>query len=309
MAVRRRTQMTPSRIQVLIDEQMAPEPGQTLLSSAYLPWSGLLLEHHRITEHRQFYSALQVPVPHLALVLSGQGEARWRARGYPIMSAWTPGTIVYLDKEYELKSVELLGPPRDHLIIEIDEPKIASFMHGDAEGLHLNLVQHAVGADPQAAALMQAMHAEIEAGCPTGRLYAESLSVALLAHLSCRYAAKSTPAPRCDATRFSHAQLEQLIDYIHENLATQLHLAELARLVDLSVYHLCRRFKQTMGITPYQYIQRLRTERAKALLVVRRKSMSITDIALSTGFGSHSHFTAVFHRVTGMSPREYRRQC
>lgn len=301
--------MTANRIQVLINGHIAPEPGETLLSSSYLPWSGLLLEHHRITERRQFYSALQVPVPHLALVLSGQGEARWRARGYPITSSWKPGTIVYLDKGYELKSVELLGPPRDHLVIEIDESKIASFTHSDAEELRLNLVQHAVGADLQAAALMQAMYAEIGAGCLTGRLYAESLSIALLAHLSCRYVAKGIPAPRCDATRLSHIQLERLIDYIHENLATQLHLAELARLVDLSVYHLCRRFKQTMGTSAYQYIQQSRTERAKALLVVQQKSMSITDVALSTGFGSHSHFTAVFHRVTGMSPREYRRQC
>lgn len=301
--------MTPSRIQVLIDEQKTPEPGQTLLSSAYLPWSGLLLEHHRITEHRQFYSTVQVPMPHLALVLSGQGEARWHARGYPITSSWTPGTIVYLDKGYQLKSVELLGPPRDHLIMEIDESKVASLVHGDAGGPRLNLVQHAVGADRQAAALMQAMHAEIEAGCPTGRLYAESLSIALLAHLACRYAAKGNPTPRSEAAGLSHVQLELLINCIHENLATPLHLAELAELVGLSVYNLCRQFKQAMGITPYQYIQQLRTERAKALLAVRRNPVSITEIALSTGFCSHSHFTTVFHRITGMSPREYRRQC
>jgi AraC family transcriptional regulator len=83
----------------------------------------------------------------------------------------------------------------------------------------------------------------------------------------------------------------------------------LAGLVGLSVYNLCRQFKQTMGITPYQYIQQLRTERAKALLALRRNSISIAEIALATGFYSHSHFTAVFRRVTGMSPREYRQRC
>ncbi len=301
--------MTSSRLQMLINERMVPEPGQTLLSSSYLPWSGFLVEHHRIAERRQFYPSVQVPMPRLALILSGHGEARWRARGYPITRSWAPRTICYLDKGYELKSLEMQGSPRDVLTIEFDETKITSFIYGDAERSRLNLVQHAMGADPQATALMKAMHAELEAGCPTGRLYAESLSIALLAHLSCRYAAKGNATSRGGATGLSHAQLELLIDYIHESLATPLHLAELAGLVGLSVYNLCRQFKQTMGITPYQYIQQLRTERAKALLALRRNSISIAEIALSTGFYSHSHFTTVFHRVTGMSPREYRQRC
>jgi AraC family transcriptional regulator len=63
-------------------------------------------------------------------------------------------------------------------------------------------------------------------------------------------------------------------------------------------------FQKAVGKTPSRYINELRLERAKALLVLGKAPL--VDIALSCCFSSQSNFTRAFHRATGMTPGEYR---
>jgi len=79
----------------------------------------------------------------------------------------------------------------------------------------------------------------------------------------------------------------------------------LANLVRLSPYHFLRSFKQSFGEPPYRYWTGRRIERAKALLASPRTS--VTEIALDVGFHGTSAFSATFHRVTGQTPTDYRR--
>lgn len=81
-------------------------------------------------------------------------------------------------------------------------------------------------------------------------------------------------------------------------------LRELAAAVDCSPFHLCRGFRDVTGmsITGYQHALRLRA----ALELLRDTNSDLSDIALSLGFASHSHFSALFRRHFGITPSQFR---
>jgi AraC family transcriptional regulator len=66
-------------------------------------------------------------------------------------------------------------------------------------------------------------------------------------------------------------------------------------------------FKQTTGITPYQYVVRRRIDHAKRLLINGR--LPLIEVALRLGFASQSHLTAAFTRLTGVTPGRWRSRC
>ncbi|NTF23066.1 helix-turn-helix transcriptional regulator [Agrobacterium rubi] len=100
------------------------------------------------------------------------------------------------------------------------------------------------------------------------------------------------------------ASLNRVIQKIEDELTEGVSLSQLAQVAGLSVPHFCRAFKQSFGCPPYEFIIRRRIERAKEYL--RGSDMTITDIALSCGFSSSSHFSNTFRREEAASPLEYR---
>jgi AraC family transcriptional regulator len=82
-------------------------------------------------------------------------------------------------------------------------------------------------------------------------------------------------------------------------------LAELASIARLSPYHLAHLFRDEIGIPVHAYVVRARL--SKALSAVLDSDAGITDIALEAGFASHSHFTARFRALFGVTPGQLRR--
>jgi len=62
--------------------------------------------------------------------------------------------------------------------------------------------------------------------------------------------------------------------------------------------------KQSTGIAPHRYVIHCRVKRAMALL--RETELPIAEVAHRVGFASPSHFSVVFHKVSGVTPRQYR---
>lgn len=82
-------------------------------------------------------------------------------------------------------------------------------------------------------------------------------------------------------------------------------LGTLAHLANVSPYHLAHTFREEVGASVYRYL--LRARLAKALEIVLDAGMDLSAIALETGFASHSHFTARFRALFGLTPSELRR--
>lgn len=101
----------------------------------------------------------------------------------------------------------------------------------------------------------------------------------------------------------SSTKITPILNYIHNNLDTDLKIAALAEKLELSSPHFCRLFKQTTGLSPYRYILLQRIELAKQLLA--SKNLNLSDIALRCGFYDQSHFNLQFRNHTGMTPKDY----
>jgi AraC-like DNA-binding protein len=101
------------------------------------------------------------------------------------------------------------------------------------------------------------------------------------------------------------AWLRRVRDRIDREYDQPLDVESLARGAHMSAGHLSRQFRLAFGEPPYSYLMTRRIERAMALL--RRGDMSVTDVCFAVGCSSLGTFSTRFTELVGMSPREYRR--
>ena len=101
-------------------------------------------------------------------------------------------------------------------------------------------------------------------------------------------------------------RIQQALNYIETNISKPLTVEELARSSHYSVSRFKARFKEEIGYPPSEYVTVQKIEHAKHLLETSNET--ITDLAYSLGFSSSNYFSAVFNKIMGCTPREYRRQ-
>lgn len=101
-------------------------------------------------------------------------------------------------------------------------------------------------------------------------------------------------------------RLRRVRDRIDREYARPLDVETLARGEHMSAGHLSRRFRQVFGESPYSYLMTRRIERAMALL--RRGDVSVTDACFAVGFSSLGTFSTRFSELVGLSPSAYRRE-
>jgi AraC family transcriptional regulator len=165
----------------------------------------------------------------------------------------------------------------------------------------------AVGvADPVAAHLAAALALEAGDGGPQGGLVRESLGLALVGHLLGAHAGATgrTRRPSTRGETLRPDRLRRVVDHIHARLDRDLSLAELAGVAGMDVFHFVRTFKATTGQPPHRYVVQARIARAQALL--GEGNLTVSEVAMRTGFATPSHFSATFRRLTGSTPRGWR---
>jgi AraC family transcriptional regulator len=151
----------------------------------------------------------------------------------------------------------------------------------------------------------RSLTAELQNNQLHSKLFADSLTVALSIHLLRHYTNLQQPI-REYAGGLSRQKLQQVVEYINENLAADLTIAAIAQQVEMSPYYFSRLFKQSVGLSPYQYVMQQRIERAAYLL--RTTTLSVAAIATQVGFSTQSQFTIQFRKFLGITPSNYRKQ-
>lgn len=151
-----------------------------------------------------------------------------------------------------------------------------------------------------------ALLAECKSGFPTGRLFGESLAMALTARLIGHYSTSQLSVPSSNANGLPTWRLRRVTDYIEENIGSELGLENLAAVAEFSEFHFSRMFKLRTGLTPHAYVTERRIARAKELLI--HSKMSIKEISVDLGFGDQAHMTTVFKRYTRTTPKKFREQ-
>jgi transcriptional regulator GlxA family with amidase domain len=102
------------------------------------------------------------------------------------------------------------------------------------------------------------------------------------------------------------ALLRAVRDRIDREYAQPLDVETLARGASMSAGHLSRRFRAAYGESPYSYLMTRRIERAMALL--RRGDMSVTEVCFAVGCSSLGTFSTRFAELVGVPPSVYRRE-
>jgi AraC-like DNA-binding protein len=102
------------------------------------------------------------------------------------------------------------------------------------------------------------------------------------------------------------ARLRRVRDRIDREYAQPLDVEALARGAHMSAGHLSRQFRLAYGESPYAYLMTRRIERAMALL--RRGDLSVTEICFEVGCSSLGTFSTRFTELVGMPPSTYRAQ-
>jgi len=99
------------------------------------------------------------------------------------------------------------------------------------------------------------------------------------------------------------AKISGIIAYIEENYTKPIRSADLASTAHMSMRNLYRNFKAATGLSPIEYLIRLRVMRGAELL--RQGQLNITETAFQTGFNDSNYFSRKFRQVMGINPRQF----
>lgn len=269
--------------------------GPTVVSKA-TPWAGLQLEVHHVLP-RKLGAASGPPDGEqgLLITLEGTTEIHPGPRG---ALASGPGSVTFLSGRYP-RFVERIEGGSWAAAIKVDE---VWFHRLGLDGPPTCFGLTSAGPDPTTLHLVRAIIQEVQSGGGSGRLFAESLSVALLSYVLQDMARHDSHVPRGG---LSGSQANRIRDYIAEHLAGDVSLAELAALVGMTPRRFTEAFRHSFGMTPHRYVVRQRV--GSVMDGLRESGVTLEALAKRVGFSNASHLSRAFRAVTGTSPRRYAR--
>lgn len=122
---------------------------------------------------------------------------------------------------------------------------------------------------------------------------------------ACNAHARCTRHRTLHAPEQLHPAIGKIKEYIDERYGEPITLSTLAQVAHVSPFHLLRIFRDAEGTTPGSYLNDVRIHNAQSML---ERGCSIAETALATGFYDQSHFTNVFRRATGITPRQHQQK-
>ena len=158
--------------------------------------------------------------------------------------------------------------------------------------------------DPQLGMLLQTLLTEANAGNPNGKLFVDSLITALSIHFVTQYSVEDEVIPEY-RSGLRRQQFHRVLEYIEAHLMDEISLDTMAREAGMSKYHFSRLFKQSVHLTPHQYVLQRRLAKAKTLL--KKGKLTIIEIAHLLGFSDQSHFTRLFKKFYNITPAAFQK--
>jgi AraC family transcriptional regulator len=269
-------------------------------SSASVRWKHVTLEDYVVPPC--LISRHEHPEPFVHVVVSGSVRYQVTTGRSTRRFAAGPGTTFILP---EGTTDEVVWEGTTHRIaLSIHPDLLAAAMAETTRGDQIELVARWDLLDPRIQALVQAMAADLSDGSPVGALYGEHLATALAVYLAGRYSA-SPKTPASYRGGLPGRRLRRVLDYIGDNLAEDLSLAQLASVAGMSPHYFSELFRLSTGQTPHNFVLVRRIDRAKEQL--RDVKRSVIEAALESGFQNASHFARTFRRFVGVTPREFQR--
>jgi AraC family transcriptional regulator len=275
----------------------------SLLSSENLGWNGIYVQKH---QQPAWETPEYAHTKHMLLVhgversvraersFDGHRRQESLARGsnIAIVPAWIQHQVSWSQES-------------DFTLLFLDPNFLIQVAYESVSGDRIELIPQFAMFDPFIDRVGKSLSAELESNGFGSRLFADSLTTALSVHLLRNYSNWQKALTK-GAGGLPQRKLRQAIAYMHDHLSENLSLAAISGELDMSQYYFSRLFKQSMGVSPYQYVMRMRIEHAEYLL--RATSLTVAAIAQQVGFANQNQLTIQFRKFTGTTPSNYRKQ-
>ena len=272
-----------------------------LLSSHNLGWENLGLEYHL----QPPYESPEHYATHHTLVIrlrSHSSLERWLGECYRSENC-IPGDVAVIPA-YVIHRAATTKESK-FIALTLNSQSVLNIAYESVNPDSVEIIPHFSKSDPLIYHIGLALKAALQSNGLSSHLYAGSMATALSAHLLQHYA-----APKHIIKEYRGGlpkyKLQQVIEFIIDHLSENLLLEAMAKEIGMSQYHFARLFKQSTGLSPYQYVIHCRIERAKILLL--QSKLKISEVALEVGFAEQSQFTRHFKRMTGVTPKEIRQK-
>jgi AraC family transcriptional regulator len=288
------------------------------MSSRGLGWSGLKFE--RRESRRGGRESPKGSKHHLIFVGLSSGQVVRESGGERIEHELTPGCVMIVPARTPIR---WKWSSRIGYSVLLLEPGVLDRVASEAFGLSPDQYRLPLSErrnDGAIANIAGVLAREALSRDRAGGLYSESLANILSVHLLRNYARgvdgnaldssallKEDGADAAASTAGQPRAVAEALQFIHRNYARDVALSDIAAAVHLSPFHLARLFKQTLGVSPYQHVIQVRVNNARSLLAAGSGRGTLAEIASAVGFSDQSHLTRHFKRITGVTPRQFRR--
>jgi AraC family transcriptional regulator len=276
-------------------------PSRVVLSSLSTRWNDVLLEQHRLPSSELADLTYKRHVVVINIGHSSTWEFKKEGRLQRFFKA--RGAISFFPSHQpfsgRLKVERSLFA--NVLFLALDPV----FVRRVAEGLEfdadrIELIEQRRSIDPSLYHIAMALRAGVQSGAGLDRMYGEALSTALAVHLLREYGA-AVLGPKRQYGGLTREKLVRAVEYIQDQLDTDLTVSGIAQAVSMSPYYFTRLFKESTGQSPHQYVVEARVRKAKELLTTGK--FTISEAAYQVGFVDQSHLTRHFKRVFGLPPK------
>lgn len=220
------------------------------------------------------------------------GRHVWRYRRQ--VHDLTSGSTMLLEPGEVQVTVETTAPSDFRTLLVLPDAVERIFGNAGPQGRHFNEAQVA---DPTLAEKFAALWSGVEAGGAEDLV----LETRLQDYLASVFTRAGERPPVMPATGCERA-IRRAREYVEDRFAAKITLDDLAREAGLSKFHLERSFTNKMGIALYQFVKKVRINRALEML---RSGPRPAEVAPKCGFSDQPHMTRVFREDLGVTPRQY----
>ena len=226
-------------------------------------------------------------------VLSGQGSFLIGGRPHPVEK----DDLVIINPRVQHTEVSDSSQPLEYIVVGVGGMELVI---GDNEQRHFQIINFR-DSDPMILAYLKDILQEMENKAPGYEAVCKGLLDVLLIRVTrqCHYNARMVPY-----TNKISKECSTVRKYIDEHFREKLTLEQLSDMVGINKYYLVHSFTRSYGISPINYLLSLRMQECRYLL--QSTNFSMAEISDAVGFSSPCYFSQIFHKATGMSPREFR---
>lgn len=282
--------------------------GKMLQSSSERRWSNLLVE--RWTHTAGELPSLTPRDTEVAVLLNGHSLVDRIGSGMRQVTHGRPGTVWLCPSGITEEFINVAEPIQDclHIFLPGHPFEETVLRDLDIDPKRVELRYEAVAQDAFISQIVSQILRELNQESSSGRLLVEALGLALSAHLVHKYSAadlrereaRSADKP-LDARR-----LTRVVEFIRDNLDSELTVTQMASVACMSAAHFARSFRLATGFPPHEFVSHQRLALAKMRLL--SEGSQISEIALAAGFSSQANFTRAFRKAVGVTPAQFRAQ-